>query len=244
MFFFATTWEETRGDSCRLAAGSLSLFCNGLPRMNAATVLAPDPPPDWRAAFRRVAVEDVLFPVLRQVVITILAARAFVVLLRRLGQPAVVGGIAAGLILGPSGLGRCFPGVSAAVFYPPIAGLPGERSDRLLHGIFTTLSQLGLVFLLFLIGLEFDFNHLRRHGKASLAISVSGVALPFLLGLALAPLLLPRIEPHPESTGPVSALGSALFLGTALSITAIPILGRMMMELNITRTRLGPCRSA
>src|SRR5262249_22343 len=93
--------------------------------------------------------------------------------------------------------------------------------------------QLGLVFLLFLIGLEFDFGHLRWHGKAALAISLSGIALPFALGLGLAPVLLPHLE------SPVRPVGFALFLGTALSITAIPILGRMMMEMGITRTRLG-----
>src|SRR5262249_24510469 len=117
--------------------------------------------------------------------------------------------------------------------------LPPELSDQLLSRIFSILSQIGLIFLLFLIGLEFDFSHLRWHGRAALATSVAGVALPFVLGLALAPLLWAHIEHHPESDGPVSSVGFALFLGTALSITAIPILGRMMMELNITRTRLG-----
>jgi Kef-type K+ transport system membrane component KefB len=206
--------------------------------MNVTALFASNPAPDWSAALRHVSIEDVLFPVLLQLVIIILVARIFAVLFRRLGQPAVVGEIAAGLILGPSVLGHFFPEVSAAIFHPSIEGLPDELTDRLLHLIFTILSQLGLVFLLFLIGLEFDFNHLRRHGKASLAISVSGVALPFVLGLVLAPLLHANIEDHPEG-GPVPALGFALFLGTALSITAIPILGRMMMELNITRTRLG-----
>src|SRR5262249_13794245 len=73
---------------------------------------------------------------------------------------------------------------------------------------------------------------LRWHGSSALAISVAGIALPFALGLGLAGVLRPHV-------GEVEPVGFALFLGTALSITAIPVLGRIMMELNITRTRLG-----
>jgi Kef-type K+ transport system membrane component KefB len=110
--------------------------------------------------------------------------------------------------------------------------VPHEVSDPLLGWVLTSLSQLGLILLLFLVGLEFDFGHLRWHGKSALAISAAGIALPFALGLALAVAMQPYL-------GDVPPMGFALFLGTALSITAIPILGRMMMELNITRTRLG-----
>src|SRR5207237_937202 len=131
-------------------------------------------------ALRRVSVEDVLLPLLAQLAVIILAARLFAALLRRLGQPGVVGEIVAGL---------------------------------------------GLVLLLFLIGLQFDFGHLRRHGGSALAISVAGVALPFGLGLGLA------FWMHPHVAAGVPPLGFALFLGTALSITAIPVLGRIMMEL-------------
>jgi Kef-type K+ transport system membrane component KefB len=72
-----------------------------------------------------------------------------------------------------------------------------------------------------------------------LAISATGVAVPFVLGLAIAPLLLPRVEPHPDSAKPVPELGFMLFLGVALAITALPVLARMMLEWNITRTRIG-----
>lgn len=187
----------------------------------------------------RLEVEALLLPVLIQLVIILLAARVFAVLFRKLGQPAVVGEIAAGLVLGPSLLGYFFPAISAAIFKPAIGDLPHELSDELLNKVFTVLSQIGLIFLLFLVGLEFDFSHLRWHGKAALAISIVGVALPFGLGAGLAPLLWPHIEAHPATGQPVPLLGFLLFLGLALSITAIPILGRMMMELGITRTRLG-----
>jgi len=187
----------------------------------------------WIHALRHTSIEQVLLPLLLQLIVIILAARLFAVLFRRIGQPAVVGEIAAGLILGPSVLGRLFPDAFEAIFHPTIAGMPPELSNPLLGWMLTTLSQLGLVFLLFLIGMEFDFSHLRRHSKSALTISVSGIALPFALGIGLALVMQPLVAED------VSKLGFALFLGTALSITAIPILGRIMMELGITRTRLG-----
>ena len=184
-------------------------------------------------ALRHVSVEDVLLPVLVQLAVIILAARLFAVLFRRLGQPGVVGEIAAGLCLGPSLLGRYAPGISNAIFHPAVGDLPPAVFDAVNGWFLTVLSQVGLVFLLFLIGLEFDFSHLRWHGRAALGISVAGIALPLLLGVGVAQLLLPHLEKE------VPPLGFTLFLGTALSITAIPVLGRIMMELNITRTRLG-----
>jgi Kef-type K+ transport system membrane component KefB len=197
--------------------------------------LAADPAnlADPVQALRHLDVESVLLPILLQLALIILAARVFAVLFRRLGQPSVVGEIAAGLVLGPSVFGRLLPSAFEAVFHPPVHGLPPELGNSLLGWILTTLSQLGLIFLLFLIGLEFDFGHLRWHGKSAAAISLAGVALPFALGYALARAMHPAVAPDLPPTG------FALFLGTALSITAIPILGRMMMELNITRTRLG-----
>jgi Kef-type K+ transport system membrane component KefB len=190
-------------------------------------------PEHWLHALKHTSVEEVFLPVLFQLALIIVVARVFALLFRRIGQPSVVGEIAAGLVLGPSLFGRLFPQAFAAIFHPEVPGMPFELSDALLGWILTTLSQLGLVFLLFLIGLEFDFSHLRWHGKSAFAISIAGVALPFGLGIGLALWMHPLVAPT------VPALGFTLFLGTALSITAIPILGRMMMELHITRTRLG-----
>jgi Kef-type K+ transport system membrane component KefB len=173
-----------------------------------------------------VKIEGLLPTVLIQLVVIIVAARLFASLARCLKQPFVVGEIAAGIVLGPSCFGRLFPDASAAVFNPAV------------NDVFGVLSQLGLILLLFVVGLEFDFSHLRWHGKAALAISLAGIALPFSLGMGLAPLMHPYLEP--SATGaPVPPLGFGLFMGIAMSITAIPILGRLMMELNITRTRLG-----
>lgn len=170
--------------------------------------------------------EGTVRAVLLQLVVILIAARLFAVLFRWLKQPAVVGEIAAGLALGPSLFGRFFPDLSQRVFDPSV------------NIVFEVLSQLGLILLLFLVGLEFDFSHLGRHGKSALAISLMGIALPFGLGLGLAPFMHPHLE-RTAAGEPVSFLGFTLFMGIAMSITAIPVLGRIMLELNITRTRLG-----
>src|SRR5262249_32623572 len=94
------------------------------------------------------------------------------------------------------------------------------------------------IFLLFLVGLEFEGRHVREHGRAAVLISIAGIAVPFVLGAGLAPVIHDHLEPHPAGAA-VPLLGLTLFLGVALSITAIPVLGRIMMELNVTRTRLG-----
>jgi Kef-type K+ transport system membrane component KefB len=189
-------------------------------------------------AFRHLSVEAFLIPLLLQLAVILLAARLFAALGRRVGQPSVVGEIVAGLVLGPSLFGWLAPAAWQWLFRPTFAGVPHELSDPLLAKVIDVLSQFGLILLLFLVGLEFDFGHLRWHGQAALGISLTGIAVPFALGLGLAPLIHPYLEPHPDH-GPVSALGFALFLGVALSITAIPVLARIMMELSITRTRLG-----
>jgi Kef-type K+ transport system membrane component KefB len=191
---------------------------------------------------RHLPLETVLLPVLWQLALIVLVARVFFVLFRKVKQPGVIGEIAAGIVLGPSVLGYFFPGMLAAIFHPVPTGVDPQLFNALLNGVFSITAQLGLIFLLFLIGLEFDFSHLRLSGKAAPAISAAGVAVPFALGLALAPVIYPLVAGQSgadDPAGQIHKLGFALFLGTALSITAIPVLGRIMVELGITRTRLG-----
>lgn len=190
-------------------------------------------------ALRRVHVESVLLPIVVQLILILLVARAAAAVARKLGQSGVVGEIAAGLILGPSLLSQ-FHFVHR-IFHPGLPDVPDPLADQIFHWIFTILAQLGLVMLLFLIGLEFDFSHLRWNGKAAFAISLAGIALPFALGLGITPVLLGSADlgTHPAADGPPNFWHFGLFLGTALSITALPILGRLMIELNIHRTRLG-----
>jgi Kef-type K+ transport system membrane component KefB len=166
-------------------------------------------------------IEQVVIIVIIQLVLIIASARFFGVIFRYLGQPQVCGEIAAGIILGPSLFGRFFPSLFLQVFQPSV-GL-----------VFSVLSQIGLILLMFLIGLQFDFSHLRTHGHVALSISLAGIILPFGLGFAVARALYPYVGLN------IDKLGFGLFVATALSITALPVLGRMLIEFNIGRTRLG-----
>ncbi len=165
--------------------------------------------------------EHVLLTVIIQLIVIIAASRLFGAIFRKLGQPQVCGEIAAGLVLGPSLFGGMFPGLFHTVFNPSVSS------------IFTTMSQLGLVLLMFLIGLEFDFGHLDDNRHAALSISVIGIIIPFGFGFALGKYM------HPTLGLGGSAFNFSLFMAAAMSITAIPTLGRIMIELNIHRTRIG-----
>ena len=166
-------------------------------------------------------IEEVMLLVILQLIIIIGAARISGNLFKRFGQPAVCGEIAAGLILGPSLFGKFFPGVFHAVFDPSV----GQ--------IFSVLSQIGLILLMFLIGLEFDFGHLSDNKKTAVSVSVVGIILPFSLGFGLGKII------HDQLGLTSPWLSFSLFMATAMSITALPILGRIMIELNINRTRVG-----
>ncbi len=150
------------------------------------------------------------------------AARRCAAAARRLGQPAVIGEIAAGILLGPSLFGWLHPAAWARLFPP----------DSL--GILNGLSQLGLFFFMFTVGMEINQEALRRQARAALVISLASVAVPFLLGLGLAPFLYTR---HASSQIPFPPF--ALFLGTALSVTALPVLARILRDLDLQNTRAG-----
>ncbi len=165
--------------------------------------------------------ENVLLLVIIQLIVIVSAARIFGLLLRKLGQPLVCGEIAAGLILGPSVFGGMFPNLFHRVFDPSVGPF------------FAVMSQIGLILLMFLIGLEFDFGHLSGNRRTAISVSLVGILLPFSLGVVLGRWM------HGALGLGGSWINLALFMGTAMSITAIPILGRIMVELNINRTRLG-----
>jgi len=160
---------------------------------------------------------------LLQLIAILVAARASGQVARWLGQPRVVGEIVGGLLLGPSLFGRLFPRQFEFVFHS-ISPVP-----------LIVLSQVGLSLLMFQIGLEFDFSHLKERQNRTLvtSVSVAGIALPFALGWLVGTWSLSTLAPG------INPLAYRLFLAVALSITAIPILGRIMMELGITKTRLG-----
>jgi Kef-type K+ transport system membrane component KefB len=190
-----------------------------MPRIDAALLFATESVGAYKT-------EELLLKALVEIIVIIAAARLFAAVFRRLRQPAVVGEIAAGLFLGPSCFGYFFPQVSRTVFDPELAKT------------FAVLSEVGLVLLLFVVGLEFDFSHLRGNARSVTVIALTGIAVPLVLGLGLAAIAYGHIEPSANGQ-PVPHLGFILFLGVAMSVTAIPVLGRVMIELNITRTRLG-----
>lgn len=169
------------------------------------------------------ATEQLLFYTLLQLSIIVLAARAGGALAQRLGQAVAVGEIVTGILLGPSLFGALAPDLFALVF----RSVPPQP--------LTILSQVGLLLLMFQIGLEFDFGHLRerRNRKAVMAVSAAGLVAPFALGLLFS-VLVPDWLVHTPNR-----LGFTLFVATAFSITALPILGRIMIEFNLTRSPLG-----
>jgi Kef-type K+ transport system membrane component KefB len=140
---------------------------------------------------------------------------------RFLNQPLAVGEIAAGILLGPSALGAIWPHDWPALF-------PKETQQSL-----QLLGQLGLVFLLFQVGMEFDFSHLRSKSKTVTAVSIFGMATPILCGLAIGPWL------HGNFAPGTPAFGFQFFLCIALSISALPIMGRILLEMKLERTAIG-----
>ena len=145
-------------------------------------------------------VEHHLLMIIIQLIVIIAASRFFSDLFRRFGQPKVCGEIAAGLILGPSLLGNLFPGMFTTVFNPSVGST------------MSLISQLGLVFLMFLIGLEFDFGLLAGNGRTALSVSAAGILLPFTLGFGLGQIM------HGQMQLSGSAFNFSLFMATAMSI--------------------------
>jgi Kef-type K+ transport system membrane component KefB/nucleotide-binding universal stress UspA family protein len=157
-----------------------------------------------------------------QAIIVVALSRAVGVAARRIRQPMVVAEIVAGIMLGPSVLGWLAPGVSAALF-------PRESLAAL-----QLLSQIGLILFMFLVGLEFDTGLLRGRGRASVVISHTSIIVPFGLGALIALYLYPRLSPP---SVPFSSF--TLFMGVAMSITAFPVLARILVERRLLKTRIG-----
>jgi Kef-type K+ transport system membrane component KefB len=157
-----------------------------------------------------------------QLALIVGAARAAGWVAVRLRQPRVVGEMAAGILLGPSLLGWLAPDLSLRLLGPDMLG-----------GL-TALSQLGLLLFMFLVGLELEPQLLRRSGPAVVAISLVSILAPFALGAGLALALAPQL-----AAPGVPPAHVAIFLGTALSVTAFPVLMRILGERGLLRTRLG-----
>jgi len=161
-----------------------------------------------------------------QLVVILTACQATAWALRRLGQPQVVGEMVAGILLGPSLLGWLLPSVSAFLF--PAASMP----------ILFSFAQVGLVLYMFLVGLEFDVTLIRARARPAALVSATGIAVPFALGGLLAWRL--HGDPAWPLFGERVSLGqAALFTGAAMSVTAFPVLARIVHEQGLSRTALG-----
>ena len=157
-----------------------------------------------------------------QLLVIVGAARLCGAVLARVGQPRVVGEMLAGILLGPSVLGQLAPALSLTLFPP--GSLP----------LLQALAQVGVLLFMFVVGLELDVGLLRRHGRLAVLTSHASIVAPFLLGAALSLALYTRFAPIGVSFAPF-----ALFMGAAMSVTAFPVLARILADTGLTRTPLG-----
>lgn len=165
---------------------------------------------------------EVFWKLLLAVAVVVTVARVVGAGFRRIGQPQVVGEIVAGVLLGPTVLGAVWPGASEYVF-----------SEEVLPFI-EILAQFGLVFFMFLVGAELDLRLIRGQGQAAAMVSHASIVFPFVTGVGLAILIFQSLG-SPEG----DFLPFALFLGASMSITAFPVLARILTERGLHRTRLG-----
>jgi len=164
------------------------------------------------------------FLLLVQIALLVAIGRGLGELMQRVGQPSVIGELLAGLLLGPSLFGWVWPEAQHAIF----PASPEQKA--LIEGI----AQLGILLLLLLTGMETDLKLVRKVGKAAVAISITGIVVPFICGFALGQFLPESLLPHPEAR-----LVASLFLGTALSISSVKIVAVVVREMNFMRRNVG-----
>lgn len=159
---------------------------------------------------------------LLQIITIIIVARFFGWIFRKIGQPTVIGEIIAGIFLGPSVVGMYLPEYSALLF-------PTESLGNLQF-----LSQIGLILFMFVIGMELDLKVLKNKANDAVVISHASIVIPFALGIGLSYFIYHKFAPEG-----VEFLAFSLFMGIAMSITAFPVLARIVQERGIHKTRLG-----
>jgi Kef-type K+ transport system membrane component KefB len=166
--------------------------------------------------------QDPLTRLFVQLILIVLVARICGALARQIGQPVVIGEMTAGILLGPSLVGWLWPGFFEFVFPP--ASL----------GTLRMLSQIGVCLFMFVVGMELDVSQLKHQARTAVLVSQVSMLFPFLLGVAGALFLFPTLAaPH------TTFLGFALFIGISMSITAFPVLARILEEKGLMKTALG-----
>jgi Kef-type K+ transport system membrane component KefB len=166
--------------------------------------------------------KDPLSIILIQLLVVLGLSRIFSLLFKRIGQPSVIGEIFAGIALGPSLLGLFFPELSSIIF----------PKESLIH--IKVLSQIGLVVFMFIIGMELDVSILRKQASSAIFISHTSIIFPYSLGVILAYFLFDKYAPEG-----ISFLSFGLFMGIAMSITAFPVLARIIQEKGLSKSNLG-----
>jgi len=159
---------------------------------------------------------------LLQIITIIVTARVFSFLFRKIGQPSVIGEIIAGIFLGPSFLGMFFPEFSLFLF--PKSSI----------GNLQFLSQVGLILFMFIVGMELDLKILRKKAQEAIVISHASIIFPFTFGVGLAYFVYQEFAPEN-----VQFLSFSLFVGISMSITAFPVLARIVQERQLSKTKLG-----
>jgi Kef-type K+ transport system membrane component KefB/nucleotide-binding universal stress UspA family protein len=166
---------------------------------------------------------DVL-ALLVQIAVLLLTARLFGEIANRIGQPAVIGEILAGVFWGPSIMGKFFPVLSGLV-------IPGN----LIQGyLLETVSMIGAVFLLLITGFETDLSFIKRNGKLAIIVSLGGIILPFVSGFFLGQYLPDTILVNPDKR-----LEFSLFIATAMSISAIPVIAKVLIDMKLLKRNIG-----
>src|SRR6202012_1402621 len=158
------------------------------------------------------------------VTLVLVLARVFGEICRRFKQPAIIGEILAGIILGPTLMGKFCPGLFHSLF------LSTPKSAAAFDGF----ANIGIILLMFIAGFEVDLKQIRKDGKHALSISIAGIIFPFIVGFIAAWYFYQQIF----ASG-ANQLISALFFGTALSITALSVITKILMDLNILKTKIG-----
>jgi len=168
------------------------------------------------------SIKEPLAILLLQIISIILVARFFGWIFRKIGQPSVIGEMVAGIVLGPSLVGLYFPEFFDSLF--PAASL----------GNLKFLSQIGLILFMFVIGMELDLKALRNKANDAVVISHASIIFPFTLGIGLAYFIYAQFAPDG-----IEFMSFALFIGISMSITAFPVLARIVQERGIHKTKLG-----
>jgi Kef-type K+ transport system membrane component KefB len=159
---------------------------------------------------------------LLQMIVILIAARVVGTLFLKVGQPAVVGEMVAGIILGPSLLGILLPGAHSFLF-------PASSLDFL-----KLLSQIGVIVFMFVVGMDLNLQRLRQKADAAVLVSHASIIVPFFLGVTFSLLIYPTLAPSH-----ISFSAFALFIGVAMSITAFPVLARIVEERGLYQSFIG-----